>query len=464
MHSPLPLHVVILAAGIGSRMRSVTPKVLHCLAGKPLLTWVIQAAQTLHPDAIHIIYGHEGEQLQAHFKGEALHWVHQAEQRGTAHALEQALPNIPDEALVLVLAGDVPLIQSSTLKKLLTEGAMSHERPGLGLLLAEPASPFGYGRVIRNAQHHVVDIVEEKDASTEQRTIREIYTGTCVATAAIFKKLLPLVQPHNAQKEYYLTQVVSLAVQHHLLIHTLTVDDEVETQGVNTRLQLATLERHWQRQQAHLLLEQGISIADPARIDIRGTLQAEPDVFIDVNAVFEGVVILKRGCKIGPNCVLKDVSVGEYATIFSHSVIDSALIGAHANIGPFARLRPGTRLEAHAKIGNFVETKNAHFGEASKANHLSYLGDVEIGQHVNIGAGTITCNYDGVNKHQTHIDNGAFIGSGTQLIAPVRVGENATIGAGTTLRSDAPAEALTLTVREQKTIHAWVRPQKKNPK
>ena len=331
---------------------------------------------------------------------------------------------------------------------------------GLGLLLAEPASPYGYGRVLRNKQNHIIDIVEEKDASVEQRAIREIYTGICCSKASTFKKLMPLIKPNNAQNEYYLTQMIPLAVQHHTPIHAITTADEVETQGVNTQLQLVTLERHWQRQQAHHLLEQGVTIVDPDRIDIRGTLHAEPDVFIDINTVFEGKVILKQGCHIGPNCVLKNVTLGENATVFSHCVIEDAIIGAHANIGPFARLRPGTVLDEHCKIGNFVETKNAHFGKDSKANHLSYLGDITVGQQVNIGAGTITCNYDGANKHKTNIEDGAFIGSGTQLVAPIQVGENATIGAGTTLRSDAPAQALTLTVREQKTVQNWKKPQK----
>lgn len=456
MSAPPRLHIVILAAGIGSRMRSDTPKVLHRLAGCPLLQWVIQAARPLGPEVIHVIYGHHRDQLQTYFNTEKPHWIHQEQQLGTAHALAQALPHIPDEAQILVLAGDVPLIQTSTLASLIALTAPNE----LGLLLAEPLQPTGYGRVLRNIKAEVIDIVEEKDATPEQRLIREIYTGVCLAQAATFKQMLPLIQTNNAQKEYYLTQVVSLASQRGLPIKTLTVNNEMETQGVNTRQQLSELERYWQRQQAYQLMEQGVCILDPNRIDIRGRLNAEPDVVIDINTVFEGEVTLKKGCRIGPNCVLKNVTVDENAEILSHSVIEESIIGANSSVGPFARLRPGTILAEACKIGNFVETKKAQFGPHSKASHLSYLGDVQLGKDVNVGAGTITCNYDGANKHETIIEDGAFIGSGTQLIAPVRVGENATIGAGTTLRANAPANALTLSAKEQKTLTNWKRPRK----
>lgn len=456
MSSSLPLHVVILAAGQGTRMVSDLPKVLHPLAGKPMLDWVINAARALNPAKIHLIYGHEGEKLRDLYSKQDLSWVHQAQQLGTGHALAQALPRIPDESRVLVLTGDAPLISTPTLQALLEP-----TDSGLSLLTAVPADPTGLGRILRNAEQQVIGIVEEKDASVETRAIREIYSGICVAKTHLLKQWLPKINTKNAQKEYYLTDIVRLAREDNIPIQTYTTPDPMEVQGVNTRLQLATLERHFQLQNAQTLLNQGVSIADPYRFDVRGTLHVGRNVVIDVNAIFEGNVSLGDDCRIGPNCVLKNVSLGKGTHILANSLLEEATIGTACTIGPFARLRPGTQLEEQCKIGNFVETKNAHFEAHSKANHLSYLGDVKIGKDVNIGAGTITCNYDGAQKHQTIIEEGAFIGSGTELIAPITIGEYATIGAGSTIREDAAPYALTLTAGKQKSIPKWHRPTKK---
>lgn len=449
-----PLHIVILAAGLGSRMRSSTPKVLHLLAGKPLLSWVLEAANALNPVNIHIIYGHAGHLLKIKFIDDKLHWIEQKQQLGTAHAVLQALPYIPDDAKILILSGDVPLIKTSTLEKLTST---TH---ALCLLTANIANPYGLGRIVRNGSGDIINIVEEKDASDCEKEIHEIYSGICAGFAKDFKRLLPLIKPHNAQQEFYLTDMVAIAMQHKIAINAQTVEDEIEIRGVNTHNQLITLERYVQQQQAANLLAKGVYIADPARIDIRGTVDAEQDVYIDVDVVFEGTNILKKGSRVGPFCLLKNVSLGARSEVFAHSVIEQAEIGEDCKIGPFARLRPGTKLQKECKIGNFVETKQASFAEGSKANHLSYLGDVTIGTHVNIGAGTITCNYDGVEKHKTIIEDGAFIGSGTQLVAPICVGEKATIGAGTTLRQDAPAHALTLTKRQQVSHLNWQRKKK----
>lgn len=441
-------------------MYSTLPKVLHCLAGRPLLAWVMKAAQTLKPTTIHVIYGHGGEQLQQAFQQDEIHWIHQPEQRGTAHALLQALPFLPESSQVLVLSGDVPLIQPQTLASLLQLSSQSNETT-LNLLLTTLPDPTGYGRVIRDAKNAITGIVEQKDATPQQLAIQEIYSGICLAHTADLQRWLPSIQPHNRQQEYYLTDIVKLAHLDHIPILSVATDNSMEVEGINTPRQLVTLERYWQKQQAYQLLSQGVKIMDPERIDIRGTLQAGQDVYIDINTVFEGDVVLGKGCTIGPHCVLNNVAVGEHTHILPHSIITQAHIGNHCTIGPFSHIRPGTTLHDHCKIGNFVETKNAQFDVHSKANHLSYLGDVTIGKEVNIGAGTITCNYDGVNKHQTKIEDGAFIGSGTQLIAPVEVGKGATIGAGTTLREHAPADTLTLSIQETKSIKGWHRPSKK---
>lgn len=452
-----PLHVVILAAGKGSRMRSSQPKVLHTLAGKPLLKWVIEAAAQLSPEKIHVITGHGHQLVESAFADYQLHFIYQEAQLGTADALRCALPYLEDDSRTLILAGDVPLIQASTLTQLCQASSTA-----LHLLVAKLADPTGYGRIIRNDEKKVQTIVEEKDASQDQRTIQEIYTGICLADTKKLKSWLPRIQPHNAQKEYYLTDIISLAAAEKACIATTQIEDPTEISGVNSLKQLVDLERYYQRSQAEKLLSQGVKIIDPSRIDIRGTLRADEDVCIDINTVFEGEISLHQNVTIGANCVLKNVIVEANTQILSHSVIEGAHIGPNCTVGPFARIRPGTNLKAGAKVGNFVETKNIQLGEGSKANHLAYLGDATIGSRVNIGAGTIICNYDGAHKHATHIADEAFIGSGSQLIAPIHIGKKATVGAGTTLRNDAPADALTLSVKEEKTILNWTRPSKTN--
>lgn len=452
----LPLHVVILAAGRGVRMRSSLPKPLHRLAGKTLLDWVISTARQLDPQKIHLIYRCEDEALHQACDAPDIHWVYQREALGTGHALAQALPHLPDEARILVLSGDTPLISINTLKTLLDTSPDS-----LSLLTTIADDPTGLGRILRNAEQEIMGIIEEKDADPETRAIREIYTGICVSLASHFKRWLPQIKTNNAQKEYYLTDIVRLAREEQTPIEAYITPDSKEVQGINSRAQLADLERYVQRQQANVLLEQGASLADPQRIDIRGNLTVQPDVYIDINTLFEGEVSLGESCYIGPHCVLKNVTIGDHSHILAHTMIEGAIIGAHCTVGPFARLRPGTQLHDHCKIGNFVETKNAQLDTHSKANHLTYLGDVRIGKEVNIGAGTITCNYDGALKHQTLIEDGAFIGSGTELVAPITIGAHATIGAGTTLRENAPPNALTLTIGTPKSIPNWRRPTKK---
>jgi bifunctional UDP-N-acetylglucosamine pyrophosphorylase/glucosamine-1-phosphate N-acetyltransferase len=456
------LQIIILAAGQGKRMYSNTPKVLHQIAGKPMLVRVVETAQQLNPDAIHVIYGHEGEQIKKSLPDLSVHWVHQAEQLGTGHAVLQALPHIPPQTQVLVLSADVPLIQVNTLKALVecSKTTDSHQSV-LALLVACLDDPTGLGRIIRNNQGEVSAIVEEKDANEQEKNVKEIYTGICCAKAADLARWLPLLSNKNAQREYYLTEIIAKAVADKTTIATLITQDVIETHGVNNRLQLQELERVWQSREAKRLLLQGVGIADAQRIDIRGELVCGKDVFIDVNCVFKGRVVLGDDCIIGPNCVLSDVTVGAGTEVFANSFLEGCQIGDDCAVGPFARLRSGTQLAAHCKIGNFVETKNAVFDEGSKASHLSYLGDVTLGKKVNIGAGTITCNYDGANKHQTVIEDEVFIGSDTQLVAPVTVGARATIGAGSTIRKNVPPEELTLSVSQQKTLYGWKRPVKK---
>lgn len=457
------LQIIILAAGQGKRMYSQTPKVLHHLAGKSMLARVVETAQQLNPNAIHVIYGHEGEQIKKSLPDLPVHWVHQAEQLGTGHAVMQALPHVPPESLVLVLSADVPLIQTKTLRALIECGTTTNvPQSTLALLIAHLDNPYGLGRIIRDNQAKVCSIVEEKDANEQEKNIKEIYTGICCAKAAALAEWLPRLSNQNAQGEYYLTEIIALAVESETPITSLTVTDPIEVQGVNNRLQLQQLERVWQQRKAESLLEQGVMIADAQRFDLRGELTCGRDVFIDINCTFSGRVILGDGCVIGPNCHLTDVTLGEHCEIYANSVLEGCHIAEHCHIGPFARLRAGTQLAAQCKIGNFVETKKTVFGEESKANHLSYLGDTTIGKQVNIGAGTITCNYDGVNKHQTIIEDGAFIGSDTQLVAPVTIGANATVGAGSTIRRNVPADELTLTESKQRTILGWKRPQKKD--
>lgn len=455
----MSLQIVILAAGQGKRMYSKTPKVLHQLAGKAMLAHVVESAQALNPDAIHVIYGHGGEQLRTALPELAVNWVLQSEQLGTGHAVMQALPHIPLASQVLILSADVPLIQASTLSALIETSQKTHS---LSLLLATLANPFGLGRIARDVQGKIRAIIEEKDATPEQKQIKEIYSGICCAQAADLARWLPQLGSNNAQGEYYLTDIIAMAVAEQMLIGSLQTPDIMEIQGVNNRQQLQQLERVWQQRVAEGLMLSGVTLADASRIDVRGKLQCEQDVFIDVNNVFAGQVILGEGCKIGPNCSLTNVTMGAHCEILPNSVLENCQLGNNCQIGPFARLRPGTQLADACKIGNFVETKNTRFDYGSKASHLSYLGDAIIGKQVNIGAGTITCNYDGANKHQTVIEEGAFIGSCTQLVAPVTVGAQATIAAGSTIRKDAPPGELTCTESRQKTIPGWKRPVKKD--
>ncbi|NSL19409.1 bifunctional UDP-N-acetylglucosamine diphosphorylase/glucosamine-1-phosphate N-acetyltransferase GlmU [Tatlockia micdadei] len=458
----MSLQIVILAAGQGKRMYSKTPKVLHCLAGKPMLQWVIETAQQLNPDAIHVVYGHGGEEIKSALNHSPVNWILQAEQLGTGHAVKQALTHIPTQSQVLILSGDVPLIRAETLRGLIKGSLPNEKKPApLSLLVAILDNPTGLGRIIRNESGEIQAIIEEKDATAEQKQIKEIYSGICCAPAADLARWLPKLNAHNAQGEYYLTDIIAMAVAENLPITSIQAKDIMEIQGVNNRLQLQQLERVWQKQVAEQLMLSGVSISDANRLDIRGELQYGQDVFIDVNVILSGKVSLGKGCRIGPNCVLTNVVLGENCEIFANSVLEDCVLDNNCHIGPFARIRPGTKLAAGCKIGNFVETKNAVFAEGTKASHLSYLGDVTIGKEVNIGAGTITCNYDGANKHQTIIEDGVFIGSDTQLVAPVRIGANATIGAGSTIRKDVPEGELTLTVSKQKTILGWKRPVKK---
>lgn len=452
------MNIVILAAGMGKRMNSDLPKVLHPLAGKSLLGHVVDTARTLDPQRLVVVYGHGGEQVQAAFAGQTdVQWALQSPQLGTGHAVAQAVPMLVDDVPTLILYGDVPLVKASTLQRL-AEAAQGGK---LALLSQHVADPTGYGRVVRDAAGNVSRIVEQKDADAETLKINEVNTGILVCPTGPLKRWLTALKNDNAQGEYYLTDVIAAAVANGTGVVTAHPDAEWETLGVNSKTQLAFLERRHQRNLADRLTDSGVMLADPDRIDIRGTLECGRDVFIDVGCVFEGTVRLGKGVKIGPNCVLKDCTLADGTQVQAMSVIDSAEVGAQGRIGPFARLRPGTKLGEDSHIGNFVELKNASTGTGSKINHLSYVGDAEIGSRVNIGAGTITCNYDGVNKHKTIIEDDVFVGSDSQLVAPVTVRRGATLAAGTTLTREAPADSLTLSRVPQTTKSEWKRPQRK---
>jgi len=452
---PAPLHVVILAAGEGKRMKSALPKVLQKIAGRPMLAHVIDTARALHPAGIHVVHGHGGDAVQEAFDEQPdLQWAEQAQQLGTGHALQQAMPGIPDGAQVLVLYGDVPLIAPATLQRLL-------EAPGrLAVLAAEPENPAGYGRIVRDAEGRVAAIVEHKDADDGQRRIGIVNTGVIAAEATPMKRWLQALRNDNVQGEYYLTDVFAQAAAEFSAAEIVLVADPMETEGANDPWQLAQLERAFQLRAVRALCVQGVRFADPARVDIRGTVSASRDVEIDVDVVLEGDVILGDDVRIGPFCRLKDVSLAAGTRVRAHCDLDGARTEGAVTIGPFARLRPGTVLADGVHIGNFVETKNAILGVGSKANHLSYLGDASIGAKVNIGAGTITCNYDGVNKATTRIEDGAFIGSNSALVAPVTIGRNATIGAGSVITKDAPESELTIARGRQETLPGWRRPVK----
>jgi bifunctional UDP-N-acetylglucosamine pyrophosphorylase/glucosamine-1-phosphate N-acetyltransferase len=456
MSMSAPLHVVILAAGEGKRMRSALPKVLQKIAGRPMLAHVIDTARALHPAGIHIVHGHGGDAVQQAFDDQPdLQWTEQAQQLGTGHALQQAMPGIPDGAQVLVLYGDVPLIAPATLQRLL-------EAPGrLAVLAAEPGNPAGYGRIVRDAEGRVAAIVEHKDADDGQRRIGIVNTGVIAAEATPMKRWLQALRNDNVQGEYYLTDVFAQAAAEFSAAEIVLVSDAMETEGANDPWQLAQLERAFQLRAVRALCVQGVRFADPARVDVRGTVSAGRDVEIDVDVILEGEVSLGDDVRIGPFCRLKDVSLAAGTQVRAHCDLDGARTEGAVTIGPFARLRPGTVLADGVHIGNFVETKNAVLGVGSKANHLSYLGDAVIGGKVNIGAGTITCNYDGVNKATTTIDDGAFIGSNSALVAPVTIGRAATIGAGSVITKDAPEGELTIARGRQETLPGWKRPNKK---
>ncbi len=450
------LNIVILAAGKGTRMRSDLPKVLHALGGKPILHHVIAAARKLQPQKIIIVYGFGGEQVKQNTPGDDLHWVLQADQLGTGHAVQQALPLLDAQAQTLILLGDVPLVDVEACRQML--GSAEHH---LVVQTFIKADPTGYGRIVRNAANEVIAIIEHKDADTAQRAIQEVNTGIMAMPNAGLQRWLSQLKNHNAQHEYYLTDIIALSVQEKNPVYAHVVNDEWSVTGINSKLDLMQIERVFQTRLATALCMQGVTLLDGQRIDIRGDLQCGRDVVIDVNCVFEGKVTLEDGVEIGANCVIKEAHIAKNTKIAPFTHIDQASIGASSKIGPYARLRPGSQLAADTHVGNFVEIKNASLGIGSKVNHLSYIGDATVGADVNIGAGTITCNYDGANKHRTIIEDAVFVGSDTQLVAPVTVGKGATIAAGSTITKDVPAGSLTLCrAREQRSIQGWKRPQK----
>ena len=453
---PAPLHVVILAAGEGKRMNSTQPKVLQKIAGRPMLAHVIDAARALAPEGIHLVHGHGGDKVQAAFADQHdLHWVEQAQQLGTGHALQQAMPEVPDGAQVLVLYGDVPLITPDSLRRLLAAGSR------LSVLVAELGDPAGYGRIIRDAEGRVAAIVEHKDADDEQRRIRTVNTGIIAAESTALKGWLAALSNDNAQGEYYLTDIFSQAADEYSAAEMVLVADPVETEGANDPWQLALLERAFQHRAVRALCVAGARFADVARVDVRGRVSVGRDVEFDIDVILEGDVVLGDGVRIGPFTRLKDVHLAAGTEVRAHCDLDGARTEGAVQIGPYARLRPGTVLADGVHVGNFVETKNARLGVGSKANHLTYLGDATVGAGVNIGAGTITCNYDGVNKFATTIEDGAFIGSNASLVAPVNIGRDATIGAGSTITHDAPAGQLSVARARQAAIEGWSRPKKK---
>ena len=455
----MSLNVIILAAGKGTRMRSRLPKVLHKIADKPLVEHVVNTAEKLNPSKIVVVYGHGGELVPTSLSHLNVSWVEQKEQLGTGHAVEQALPLCDDESNVLILYGDVPLTRLSTLKNLYQ---ITSNTGNVGLLTAVLDNPTGYGRIVRDANHKVVRIVEQKDASEIELAIKETNTGIVSARKDDLKKWLSRLENKNAQGEFYLTDIIGLAVADKLEVITEQAEHLWEVAGINNKIQLADLERRYQLLIAEQLLTDGATLRDPARIDVRGNLMVGPDVEIDVNCVFEGEVSLGENVKVGPNCIIINSRIADGVTIKANSIVENAKIAARCEIGPFARIRPDTILDEEVKIGNFVEVKKTTIATGSKVNHLSYIGDTIMGSNVNIGAGTITCNYDGANKHLTEIGNNVFVGSDTQLVAPVKVGDGATIGAGSTITREVPANELTLSRSKQTVIVGWQRPVKKS--
>ena len=452
------LNIIILAAGLGKRMNSSLPKVLHSLAGKSLLSHVLDTANALLPHRICVVYGHGNDAVRDAIDNNELIWVKQEPQLGTGHALMQALPHLDKKGLTLVLYGDVPLISFETLQKLISASL----KENLALLTVRLDEPAGYGRIVRDTEaNNIIAIVEDKDANIDQQKIKEINTGIMVIPNANLHEWLPKLENKNSQKEYYLTDIVAIAAKAGEKIEAVHPSNNWEVLGVNSKVQLAALERTYQRNYAEKLLEQGVTLTDPSRIDIRGELNCGKDVEVDINCIFEGEVILADGVKIGAHCILKNVKIGAGTTILPFSLIEDADIGKNCRVGPFSRIRPGTNLADEIHIGNFVEIKNSSINSGSKINHLSYIGDATVGKKVNVGAGTITCNYDGINKFQTVIEDDVFIGSDTQLIAPVKITSGSTIGAGSTITMDTLPEKLTLSRSKQRSITGWKRPTKK---
>lgn len=453
----MSVDVVILAAGQGSRMKSNLPKVLHKVGGKSMVQHVIDTASQLGDVRTHVVIGHGADQLRQSLQDQNLNFALQAEQKGTGHAVAQAMPEVAEDSVVLVLYGDVPLTKPETMEQMVEIAATGD----LALLTVELKDPTGYGRIVRNADDHVVAIVEHKDATPEQHKISEVNTGILAVKSACLRDWLPQLSSENAQGEYYLTDIIAMAAENGVRISAIQPDAEEEVQGVNNRVQLAELERWYQLQQAEHLMVNGATLADPARIDIRGNITIGQDLLIDINVVLEGDITLGDNVVIEPNCYLKNCSIGAGTRIKANTVIEDTTVADNCDIGPFARLRPGTQLAVRAKVGNFVETKKAVVGEGSKINHLSYVGDAVLGKEVNVGAGTITCNYDGVNKSTTEIGDKAFIGSNSSLVAPVKIGQMATVGAGSTISKNISDDALAVTRAKQTELKNWQRPAKK---
>lgn len=454
----MALSIVILAAGQGKRMKSKLPKVLHTIGGIPLLEHVIKTADNLNPDIPPIvIYGHQGSTVKNSLGHLKVIWVEQLQQLGTGHALLQALPYIPKDDRVLVLYGDVPFISKTTLKRFIQHTSLQ----AIGIITADFADPAGLGRIIRDNNDRIINIIEEKDLTEFERNITEINSGIYLFPAHFLQYALPKIQNNNAQKEYYLTDVIKMAEQKDMTIQSIHPEDANEVHGINDLIQLANLERVFQRQQAENLMRSGVTLRDPSRFDLRGELNCGQDVVIDINVIIEGKVTIGNHCIIGPNTILRNVTIGDHVEIKANSILEDSEVANGCHIGPFARLRPESILAPHSHIGNFVEIKKSKIGEGTKINHLSYIGDSEIGRDVNIGAGTITCNYDGVNKHRTIIGNNAFIGSNSSLVAPLTIAEYATIGAGSTITQHAPSHQLTLGRAKQISVEHWKRPTKK---
>jgi len=450
------LEVIVLAAGEGTRMQSSIPKVLHVVGGRPLLEHVLNVASDLSPDTLNVVIGHGGAEVKARIEAPDVAWVDQAERKGTGHAVIQAMDNVDPSATVLVLYGDVPLIEKTTLEQCIAAAS-----DGIGIVTVEMSDPKGLGRILRGADGRISAIIEEQDATEQQRTIQEVNTGILAASNATLAPLLASIETHNSQGEYYLTDVISRAASSGIQVTGVGAICPEEVQGINDHIQLAAVERHFQRREAERLMVSGVTLADPARLDLRGTLTAGRDCFIDINVVIEGTVAIGDNVSIGPGCVVTDSELADGVVVEAHSVVEGAIVGSRCRLGPFARVRPGTELAEGARIGNFVETKKAIIGAGTKANHLAYLGDSTIGAECNIGAGTVTCNYDGVDKNETHIGDGVFVGTNSTLVAPLTIDEGAYVAAGSTITSKVDSEDLAVGRARQRNIQGWVPPTKR---